>query len=194
MAFRGPPAIAWPFYGGYRSQGYYLPLLASDGTLTRIYEANGRCWFAPFFVPSLARFDRFAIRVSTAGTIGVALLRLGLYRANAGFAEPFTRVLDAGTVDAGSTGTKELVIDQLLDNGLYFAAVACQGAPAARPTIIVGVSTAIANWVEQADIIAGFSRWCSWFAENITGTFPLEIPFGDLTPYDRIPYVGLRAA
>ncbi|GAI97935.1 unnamed protein product, partial [marine sediment metagenome] len=37
--------------------------------------------------------------------------------------------LNAGTVDTGSTGDKEITISQLLPRGYYFLAIRCTGSP-----------------------------------------------------------------
>ena len=56
--------------------------------------------------------------------------RLGIYKADPdSHYHPGDLVLDAGTVDIGSTGAKSIVIDETLSSGYYYLAVVSSGNP-----------------------------------------------------------------
>lgn len=69
------------------------------------------------------RFDRIGIYVSTAGGAG-AEARLGIYNVGLDY-YPTTLILDAGTVDCTSTGSKEISIDLTLNRGWYALVFNC---------------------------------------------------------------------
>lgn len=113
----------------YKTGWYYT---AAANTQTHIpVEAEMRC--SPFFVAEDITLDRIGLEVTSAGTAG-ALIRLGIYEDN-GDGIPGALVIDAGTVDATTTGVKEIVISQALARGDFHLAAAVQGAAATRPTI-----------------------------------------------------------
>jgi len=77
------------------------------------------------------RFDRIGcyVTVEDAG----ASIRLGVYKSeDPPSYYPSDLILDAGTVDAGTTGYKEITIDLTLDKGFYYLAWISDGAPSLR--------------------------------------------------------------
>jgi hypothetical protein len=78
----------------------------------------------PFYVPSSTTFTRIGVRIST--STGGSSVRLGIYSSNSDNF-PTTLVLDAGTVDGSSTGSKSINISQTLSEGLYWLAATPQG-------------------------------------------------------------------
>lgn len=81
--------------------------------------------FSPFPVGRTTTFDRIAIEITTAGASMVE--RLGIYRAGTD-GMPGALVHEAsGTIDASTTGAKELTISQTLEPGLYWLAHVPQG-------------------------------------------------------------------
>lgn len=83
---------------------------------------------------------RIGVRVTVAGSTG-AVIRLGVYTFN--FAtNGATLVQDAGTVDATTTGYKELTINASIGVGqAYFIGAVIQGAPTTIPTINIGTGS-----------------------------------------------------
>lgn len=73
--------------------------------------------FAPIYVSRTTSYDRIALWVDAEHGAGSA--RLGIYNADDDL-QPSSLVCDAGTVNVGSAGAKEIVIAQTLDEGYYF--------------------------------------------------------------------------
>lgn len=75
----------------------------------------------PIFLPTLT-VDRIGVEVTAVGGAGT-LSRLGIYNSSASTNYPDTLLLDAGTVAAsGSTGKKEITINQSITQGIYWLA------------------------------------------------------------------------
>jgi len=87
----------------------------------------GRIYYTPIFVTETTTFDRIAIYVNTFSA-GTADLRI--FNWTAGL--PSSLLLNAGSVDTGTTGAKEIVIAQQLTRGYYFLAVRLTAAPLLR--------------------------------------------------------------
>lgn len=104
--------------------GLYVP---SSSTMTVI--AN-RLYFLPFEIRSKETWTEIGIEVTTASA-GNA--RLGIFRIDMATGEPGDLVLDAGTVDTGTTGLKPAdPISQELDTGFYARGVVFNATPAVR--------------------------------------------------------------
>ncbi len=102
---------------------YYGPLGGSNVTTTSTAMVN-KIYAVPFLVLVEETFDRISITIQTAAA-GNA--RLGVYRDN-GYA-PGSLLVDAGEIDTGTTGDKEIVINQILSPGLYWLAIIYSAAP-----------------------------------------------------------------
>lgn len=81
-------------------------------------------FYQPIFVTTITTYDRIGINVQSgaAGTV-----RLGIYEADVSSPNAITPkalVLDAGTVDVTTTGTKQITISETLNPGFYFLAMA----------------------------------------------------------------------
>jgi len=97
---------------------YYLPLNVQvwGGVTWADVPANTlRATHYPVF--RKIRVDRIAIRIYGAGGAG-AKARIGIYKGKDFY--PDALIVDAGEVDATTTGTKELTIDETLDVGEYW--------------------------------------------------------------------------
>lgn len=113
-----------PMASGFRKIGsgrYYGP-----GPHTPSTGANGAglLMAIPFWVPEAFLADRIACEVTTAAASST--VRLGIYDSSL-LDQPNAVVLDAGTVDASTTGVKEITISQVLRPGLYWLAAVPQG-------------------------------------------------------------------
>lgn len=116
-------------YAKFKTGQYYAPPAAA---LSTRQETEARVVMVPFVVDESATFDRVAVEVTAAGTAG-AVVRLGIYGADAD-SMPGSLLVDAGTVDATTTGLKEAIISQAVTSGLYYLAAVVQGAATTRPT------------------------------------------------------------
>jgi hypothetical protein len=109
---------------------YYGPRFMTPTTLTLI-EARGFAGAMPVHDPH--SFDRIGVEVTTAGSTG-AVIRLGLY-AERGDGHPGDLVVDAGTVDATTTGLKEITINSQASGPWTWIVVVSQGAAATQPVV-----------------------------------------------------------
>jgi len=102
--------------------GEYYPssLMSYYGDYLAAWPANLlTAMYYPVFVK--CRFDRIGIYIGTAQAGG--LTRLGIYDHDPVNFKPRTLLLDAGEVDASTTGIKELIIDITLSRGIYWLAL-----------------------------------------------------------------------
>jgi len=72
-----------------------------------------------FFVTEAITLDRINIYISTA--VAGGLVRLGIYNDD-GSGKPGSLLLDAGEIDASTTGNKSITISQALNPGVYWLA------------------------------------------------------------------------
>jgi hypothetical protein len=96
----------------------YFSSYAGQTTSVRAMVAN-RLFFVPLVIPNAITATRIGINVTTA-VAGSA--RVGLYNDAAGIPSG-AALLDAGTVNTGTTGEKEITISQALTPGLYWIAI-----------------------------------------------------------------------
>jgi hypothetical protein len=82
------------------------------------------CAASPFAVPRPTELDQMYLDV-TAAAAG-STIRLGIY-ADDGTGRPGALVLDAGTIDSATIGTKALAISVTLPPGLYWLTAAARG-------------------------------------------------------------------
>ena len=107
--------------GDYFRSGYYYTG-ATPASVTTLATATPRLHFTPFIVPARRSFDRIGINVSTAATGGSGgTLSFGIYGTTDG--SPGTLIMNTSTISSESTGSKEMVIAQTLDPGLYWLAL-----------------------------------------------------------------------
>lgn len=141
-----------------KSGRYFGSFLTGGAQTTQAITTVNSLRAFPFFIPKTAKFDRIAIRVTTAGTGTTPRARLGVYDDN-GSIYPNNLILDAGEVDVSATGIKELTIDLTLKSGkLYWLALVGQGT----------TSLAVAA-IATGDVLATFLGWDS----SLAGTPPL---------------------
>jgi hypothetical protein len=101
---------------GIRSDLYYSSY-PSGTTSPRTMTIN-RIFFTPIFIPHQITVTRIGVNVTT-GVTGT--MRLGIYNSVAGVPSG-AALLDAGTVNVGTTGEKEITVSQVLTPGLYWLA------------------------------------------------------------------------
>lgn len=99
--------------------------------------------YSPIYVATAITVDLLAVEVSTL-TAGTA--RLGIYEADTDW-QPTDLVIDAGTVDTGSTGVKSIAVSQVLPAGRYLSTVYCSSGFTLRVakggTMFMGMVTAL---------------------------------------------------
>lgn len=162
---------------------YYTPR-GARGTFATVQD---RLTLVPFLVPKDQQFVRIGAEVTTAAA--GSTIRLGIYNIGP-TGLPTTLVVDAGTIDAATTGAKEVTINQTLPAGLYgLAAVAQGGAPTVRTitgggTMDVGAGSLASSL--QSNPNAGY------YGSGVTGALPANFTLADrsLTP----TLVALRTA
>lgn len=182
------PASVFGPYSGFVSARYYPAILGAR--ISAYGLANGTELACPFVVGSTETFDRIGINVTTAGATG-SVIRLGIRQVdNDGL--PGDLVLDAGTVDATSTGFKEITISQALDPGGYWLVAVGQGSPATNPQVTAGAPVGV--W--QIGHPGGSTAATTLFAApSKTGTTGALSSGGSWTGINgNAPVVLLRAA
>jgi hypothetical protein len=105
--------------GGYEIS-YSAPGWSINAQGTGFGHNLNQTFYWPITLNSSAIADRIAVRVTIATSAG-GLLRLGIYKAGAGW-QPGALVLDAGDVAVDSTGVKAITINQALPAGRYLLA------------------------------------------------------------------------
>jgi hypothetical protein len=83
---------------------------------------------SPTIVNKSITVDRVGIRIATAEA--GATPRIGIYGRNSNN-RPGDLILDCGTIDASTTGNKDITVSATIPAGLFFLAVAFQGASSA---------------------------------------------------------------
>jgi hypothetical protein len=149
-------------------------------------NANNRMIAQPFYVEKTVTFDRYAIEVTTA--VASSSIKLLIYSDSNGL--PNSLVLNAGTVDSSTTGTKELTISQSLTGGqVYWLVLVSNSNPQVR-----AINTANAMLIAPTTFNPA-ANYGSYYADS-TGSYttpPSTFPTitGTLNYPNRI---GLRVA
>ena len=174
-----------------RIGNYYASFITGGAQTTQgLASANSLRAF-PFYVPRLSRFDRIAMRVTTAGTGTTPRVRLGLYKDN-GNVYPSSLVFDAGEVDVSTNGVKEVTLNASLPEGLYWIVLVGQDttllAVAATPNTdhypIVGYESDLSGTPLHA-----------WAHVQTYGALPASYPTSSPTGWTlHIPLIALRKA
>jgi len=108
----------------YRYPGYYYTTAILGATATMALTANTIYAF-PFLVVRKSRWDRMNIVVTTAAS--GTKVRIGIYTDRDLY--PHQLIVDAGEVLTDSTGSKDALIDVVLEPGLYWLVMLSNGAP-----------------------------------------------------------------
>ena len=177
----------------FKKTGRYFGSFFTGGTQTTqaIATVNSLRAF-PFYIPLNVKFDRIAIRVTTAATGTTPRVRLGVYQDN-GSVYPGKLALDAGEVSVNTTGIKELTIDLTLKSGkLYWLAFLGQD----TTSLAVGA-------IPSGDALATFLGWdaslagtppLGYAATQTYGALPADYPAGAADWSLPVPLIALRKA
>jgi len=179
---------------GYTS-GFYYPAIearVSSPTDTGSFPA-GRLACIPFWVRKRSRWNRVGAMVYTAAA--GAFVRPGIYADN-GNGMPGALIVDGGQVDASTTGSKEAVIDQWLDPGLYWIAIATQGAAlqyyCAYDAYIQTRQTGVITWNDPGTATFAYAAGVYHTPEGVTGALPSTFTPGILN-VRGMPLMYMRA-
>lgn len=138
LGFHPPEEIA-PYMGTFpRSQTWFVPL----GTPTTLTMWTGRIYYLPMILLRPQAVDRIGIVVTSAAG-GESVIRLGIYQegnrvVGSGSTAPLmTLLVDAGLVDATTTGIKEILFEEPieLNAGVYWLAAVSQEVTAPAPQV-----------------------------------------------------------
>jgi hypothetical protein len=166
----------------FHSANYYPPMLHStDANMSPTQDVEYCCRFE---VGAATTFDRIGLQIVT--NIATAVVRLGI-RSDDGTCYPSTLVLDAGTIDAATTGFKTITISQLLAPGRYWVSATMQ------------VTTGVA-WISRGvDPMIGYTSGnttnaCTFSQSSITGALPASFSATVTTLNSNGPKILMRAA
>lgn len=163
--------------------GQYTNVLVNLDTSTKTLVAD-HLYATPYLAARTLTVDRIAteIKVAAAGKSA----RLGIYR-NGTNMYPGALVLDCGTIDCGTTGVKEIVIDQQLSQGLYWLAVVSDGAPQIEQALVISkLLGVLANNYS--------SYYVGWDVAQAYGALPDPLTTGGslVLQTQRVPFIALR--
>jgi hypothetical protein len=165
--------------------GFYYSAPGARGTSNR---PNGSLTFLPMKIERIHTFDRIAVEVVTTPGSAGALIRLDVYDHAGG--SPKDLIVDAGTVDATTTGVK--TINDLAINlapGWYFLAAVVEGAPTTLPVMRAIPPSSV---VPGAPVLStSLAHGAGWQQTGVTGALPLSA--SGVTATDTTIAVALRA-
>lgn len=162
---------------------YYSP----RGARSAFAAVQDRLNIVPMLVPKDQRFVRIGAEVTTLAA--ASTVRLGIYNIGP-TGLPTTLVLDAGTIDASTTGAKELTIDVTLPAGLYgLAAVAQGGAPSVR-TLTGGGALEVGSGSIASSTLSNPNT--GFYSTGVSGALPANFTLTDRTPTPTL--VSVRTA
>jgi len=153
--FAGPPAA--------RTNERIGTPAAAASTLTMTLNT---AYATPIYIADAATLIEIAVKVTTA--IATGLVRLGIYHDD-GALNPSTVLLDAGTIDASTTGIKPLTISQAVTPGNWWLVAVAQTAAPGVSSISGGLtqlpSSGSDNFAStttgytQAGVTGAFATW-----------------------------------
>lgn len=174
---------------------YFGPFLTGGAVTTQSLASANSLRVFPFFVPKTMRFDRIAIRVSTAATGATPRIRLGVYEDKGdGSVYPGALILDAGEVAVNTTGLKELAIDLTLKGGkLYWLALVGQDTTSLVAAAIPAAD-ALATYLGLDNSLSG-TPYLGYAIVQTYGSLPVNFPTDNPTDWSLpVPLIALRKA
>jgi hypothetical protein len=179
-----------------KKTGRYFGSFLTGGAITTqsLASANSLRAF-PFFIPKTIKFDRIAIRVSTAATGATPRIRLGVYEDKGdGSVYPGALVLDAGEVAVNTIGLKELAIDLTLKGGkLYWLSLIGQDT-ATLAAAAIPAADSLATFLGLDNSLSG-TPYLGYAIVQAYGALPASFPTDNPTDWSLpVPLIALRKA
>jgi hypothetical protein len=161
--------------------------LGWTSAVTATFPALNKMVCFPFEVLKDMTVDQLAVYVTTAAA--ASSVRLGIYTSLS--SKPAALVADAGTVATTTTGTKTSTAftAQLLRPGMYWFAVAEQGATGVA---LRAAETPLAIPSGAASDVLGTQRTCWIDTTSVTGALPANFTAGALPDAGAVAYVAMR--
>lgn len=158
--------------GDYFRSGYFHWGIFSSTAVVPTALVQDRLYLSPFIVPVRRAFDRIGVWVQTASGAG-GVLRLGIYAPGAG--APGALVVDGGTVSCTTTGSKEVVISETLNPGIYWTAVVAQ-VSASPPAIPLYPADHMSPFMGR-DTTANnnTASKSGWIVSSVSGALPSSV-------------------
>lgn len=179
-----------------KKTGRYFGSFLTGGAITTqsLASANSLRAF-PFFIPKTMKFDRIAIRVSTAATGATPRIRLGVYEDKGdGSVYPGALVLDAGEVAVNTIGLKELAIDLTLKGGkLYWLSLIGQDT-ATLAAAAIPAADSLATFLGLDNSLSG-TPYLGYAIVQAYGALLASFPTDNPTDWSLpVPLIALRKA
>lgn len=172
---------------------YFGPFLTGGAIITQALASANSLRAFPFYVPKTMKFDRIAIRVSTAATGATPRVRLGVYEDKGdGNVYPGALVSDAGEVTVNSIGLKELAINLTLKGGkLYWLAFLGQDTTSLAVAAIPVADTP-ATFLGLDNSLSG-TPYLGYAVVQTYGPLPVNFPIENPTDWSLpVPLIALR--
>jgi hypothetical protein len=152
---------------------------------------HNRTYYTPIYINQTTTVDRIAIR-SGSTFLGTAEVRLGIYNSDSSTGLPSTVLLDAGTVSVtASTVTYQITINQSINAGFYWVAMAQQGTAPTTSNYLGNSAGGSINLLMQTASGPASNQNMGYFQSSVTGAFATA---GTLTAAGSMPFVYLRVA
>jgi hypothetical protein len=159
------------YHQKFRSGQIYSTLSTGIGTTAL---AGGYLWLSPFFVGETTTFNQQFVEITAAGA---GLCRLGLYRDNAS-GYPGALFAEAGAVDVGTTGTKVITVNLVLEPGQYWLATLTETTTNASGRTTTGAATGMPTDKTTSGL-------CGYIHTVAAGSLPNPAP-ASMTAYHTI--------
>jgi len=180
----------------YKSAYYYDTKNATVASGTAVLANNNDLMFHPYQVTTAFTIDSISINVTSAAGQPTTVVRLGIYADN-GSGSPGSLVLDAGSVQVNSTGTKTITVSQSLSKGIYwFAAWSSRpsGGNASINSYSTGGTTSNTSVGQIADTYSNTASPLGYLINTTYGTFPSTFPTGTWTDSTTAVRIKIRAS
>jgi hypothetical protein len=167
----------------------YYPVMGPN--LSTFTFADGTCRGGLVVVGHDSTLTAVGLEVTTAGSAG-SVLRLGLYRITPGASGTTALLVDAGTIDATSTGWKELAVSVKVNAGDKILAVAASQGGATTQPIVRGVTGYVPYFAATIPTTASGNLLVGISNTGVTGALPPSQSLGSTTT--TIPRLLVKAA
>lgn len=153
--------------------------------------ANDCAAYVPFEVAEGRAFDQIGLQMHWSGPQADTVVRLGIYANDDG--DPGALVVDAGTVDTSTTGTKAITIAETLPPGLYWLCAAHQGVGTGT-VVMVGAAGSLSPVPVPSAGYLGQNNGGWKDAAGPAGALPDPAVISSRDLYSVIPRLFLRGA